>query len=127
MVTSVNNHVAQECNQWIETLRIDRSLLTDQRTNLQSLVAANKIPHEELPIIDHFDNQFDIQLTNVNHLKHAIKEHLRSLEVTSLNQLSAPHFTVHESLSDQFQGLSSTIEKLNKEFLDFYQTRSVKK
>lgn len=126
MVTSVNNPVALECHQWIESLRNDRSLLTEQRSSLQSLVAAHKIPHDELPMVDHFDNQFDIQLTNVNHLKHAIKEHLHTLEVTTADQLSAPHFTVHESLSDQFIALSSTIDKLKLEFSDFYQSLSDK-
>jgi hypothetical protein len=122
MVTSVNNHVDQECQEWIEVLRNDRSLLIEQQATLQSMVASNKIPHDQLPSVDHFENQFDIQLTNVNHLKHAIKEHLHTLEVTPSTQLSAPHFTVHESLSDQFQGLSSTIDKLKLEFSNFYHT-----
>jgi hypothetical protein len=119
MVTTAINHVAHECQQWIEVLRTERSLLLDQRTSLQSLVAANKIPQNDLSNVDHFDNQFDIQLANVNHLKHAIKEHLQTLELTPSVQLSAPHFTVHESLSDQFHGLSSKIEKLKEAFTAF--------
>jgi hypothetical protein len=119
MVTSVNNHVAQECQQWIEVLRNDRSLLIEQQAALQSMVASNKIPHDQLPSVDHFENQFDIQLANVNHLKHAIKEHLHTLETTPSVHLSAPHFTIHESLSDQVLLLSSTIEKLKLEFANF--------
>jgi hypothetical protein len=125
MVISSNSHVAQDCHQWIEILRTDRNLLTDQQASLQSLVASNKIPHEELPIVDHFENQFDIQLNNLNHLKHAIKEHLHTLEMTPSSQLSAPHLTVHESLSDQFEGIVSRIEKLKEEFTAFRHALSV--
>lgn len=121
MVTSVNSHIGQDCQQWIETLRADRSLLTDQRNSLQVLLANGQIPHDELPAVDHFENQFEIQLTNVNHLKHAVKEHLHTIGSTSLEQLSAPHLTVHESLSDQFLGLTSTIDRLKTEFSAFYQ------
>lgn len=125
MVISVNNRIGQDCQEWIDLLRADRSLLTDQRSSLQALLAEGKIPHDDLPAVDHFENQFEIQLTNVNHLKHAIKEHQHSLESTPPDQLSAPHLTVHESLSDQFKGLSSTIDKLKLEFSSFYTTMSV--
>ncbi len=120
MVTALNSHIGQDCQQWIETLRADRSLLTDQRNSLQTLLANGQIPHDELPVVDHFENQFEIQLTNVNHLKHAVKEHLHTIGSTSLEQLSAPHLTVHESLSDQFLGLTSTIDRLKTEFSAFY-------
>lgn len=126
MVISVNNRIGQDCQEWIDLLRADRSLLTDQRSSLQALLAEGKIPHDDMPTVDHFENQLEIQLTNINHLKHAIKEHLHSLESTPPDQLSAPHLTVHESLSDQVQGLLSTIDKLKQEFSVFYQSKSVR-
>ena len=119
MVTSVNTRVGQDCKEWIDALRTNRSQLTEQRNSLMSLVANRQISHDALPVVDHFENQFDIQLSNVNQLKHAIKEHLHTLESTPSQQLSAPHFTVHESLSDQFQGLSATIEKLSQAYAEF--------
>ena len=124
MVISVNNQIGQDCQEWIETLRTERGLLIDQRSSLQGLVASGQIPHEDLPAVDHFENQFEIQLTNVNHLKHAIKEHLHVIESTPASQLSAPHLTVQESLSDQVQGLLSAIDKLKEEFLTFYHSKS---
>jgi hypothetical protein len=124
MVISVNNRIGLDCQEWIDALRADRNLLTNQRDSLQALLANGQIPHDDLPAVDHFENQFEIQLSNINHLKHSIKEHLHSLETTPPEQLSAPHLTVHESLSDQFSGLSTTIEELKREFSIFYQRLS---
>ncbi len=119
MVISVNHSIGQDCQHWIDALRAERGLLTGHRSHLQELVEKGSIPHAELPAVDHFDNQFEIQLSNVNHLKHAIKDHIHSVKTTPAGQLSAPHLIVYESLSDQFLALSAAIERLMQEFTDF--------
>ena len=119
MVTSVNNRIGKDCQGWIDTLRADRILLNKHRSDLQELVEKGHIPHDDMPAVDHFDNQIEIQLTNINHLKHDIKDHLLGLEMTPSEQLSAPHLIVHENLSDRFRGLSVTIGLLKQEFSEF--------
>lgn len=119
MVSSVENKIGQECQEWISALRTDRSALAAQREHLQALISEAKVSHDKLPAVDHFENQFEIQLTNINHLKHAMKEHLHVLETTPPEHLSAPHLTIHESLSDQYQILLGSISQLRQEFNDF--------
>ena len=120
MVQTDPTQYIRECASWRETLRNYRSELTQYREKLQDVVS-QQIPRTELPNIEHYDNQFEIQLRNINQLKHAIKEHERaSLLTTALNLTRGESLiTTHENLQDQYTSLESTLQELKKEFSGF--------
>jgi hypothetical protein len=120
MVQTDPTQYTRECASWRENLRNYRSELTQYREKLQEVVS-RQIPRNELPNIEHYDNQFEIQLRNINQLKHSIKEHERAaLFTTTLNLTKGESLTTtHESLLDRYVSLQHTIQELKKEFSGF--------
>jgi acyl transferase domain-containing protein len=121
MVQTEISQLGMEARQWVEKLRQDRSELNAFRQSLQDLMGY-RINRESMPQVEHYDNQFDIQLSNINHLKHAVKEHERQLvwEETHPDTLSDGQIhTAHEELADRFGSLSHTISELKSEFESF--------
>jgi predicted nucleic acid-binding Zn-ribbon protein len=121
MVQTDLSQLNRECNTWKENLRNYRSELSGYRHKLQEVVSPS-ISKNALPQVEHYNNQFDIQLTNINHLKHAIKEHekqasweLNQPENTAQEQI----WSAHESLLDQYQTLEGTLNELKQEFSSF--------
>jgi hypothetical protein len=75
-----------------------------------------------MPQIEHYDNQFDIQLNNISQLKHEIKDHERNaaweLGRTSGN-VNDTTWAQHEALLDRYEILNHTISELKEEFKTF--------
>jgi hypothetical protein len=121
MVQTDLTQLNRECSSWIECLRNHRSDITGYRLKLQEVVS-QPINKAALPQVEHYDNQFDIQLKNINHLKHAIKEH-EKLAAWDLNRTSGPSneslWAAHEDLHDQYESLDHTISDLKQEFNSF--------
>lgn len=121
MVQTDLSQLNRECNTWKENLRNYRSELSGCRHKLQEAVH-HSISKTVLPQVEHYDNQFDIQLTNISHLKHAIKEH-EKMAGWEKGQPEAPVqellWSTHESLHDQYQQLESTLNDLKVEFNSF--------
>ena len=121
MVQTDLSQLNRECNTWKENLRNYRSELSGYRHKLQEAVSQS-ISKAALPQVEHYDNQFDIQLANINHLKHAIKEH-EKLAGWEVNPSDAPAqeliWSTHESLHDQYQNLEGTLTELKQEFNSF--------
>ena len=111
MVQTDLSQLNRECNTWKENLRNYRSELSGYRHKLQEAVSQS-ISKAALPQVEHYDNQFDIQLANINHLKHAIKEHEKC-------RLGTRIWPTHESLHDQYQNLEGTLTELKQEFNSF--------
>lgn len=88
MVQTENSQLGMEARQWVEKLRQDRSELNAFHQRLQDLMGY-RINRESMPQVEHYDNQFDIRLSNINHLKHPVKDHERQLvwEETHLDSL----------------------------------------
>jgi chromosome segregation ATPase len=121
MVQTDLSQLNRECNTWKENLRNYRSELSGCRHKLQEAVN-HSISKTALPQVEHYDNQFDIQLTNISHLKHAIKEH-EKLASWENGQPEAPMqeliWSTHESLHEQYQNLETTLNDLKLEFNSF--------
>ncbi len=121
MVQTDLSQLNRECNTWKENLRNYRSELSGYRHKLQEVVN-HPISKTALPQVEHYDNQFDIQLTNISHLKHAIKEH-EKMASWEKGQPEPPMqellWTTHESLHDQYQNLETTLNDLKHEFNSF--------
>ena len=122
MVQTDLSQLSRECNSWKETLRSYRSEFSDFRHQLQEMVSKDSIQKSALPQVEHYSNQFDIQLANINHLKHAIKEH-EKMATWDKNgtspEVSEVLWSTHENLHDQYTSLEHTLSGLKQEFQAF--------
>ena len=91
MVQTDPTQYARECASWRENLRNYRSELSSYREKLQDVVS-QQVPRNELPNIEHYNNQFEIQLTNINKEIEAIAlaigvDHHKSSDAVDLSGL----------------------------------------
>jgi predicted nucleic acid-binding Zn-ribbon protein len=121
MVQTDLTQLNRECNSWRENLKGHRTDLTNFRVKLQETVT-RPLNRADMPQVEHYDNQIDIQLNNISQLKHEIKDHERNaaweLGRTSGN-VSDITWTQHESLLDRYEILEHTIGELKEEFKTF--------
>jgi len=121
MVTVDISQLSGECNTWRDSLRSCREDLNQLKKQLQQTAAQN-LSKDQLHDVEHYHNQFHIQLINVHDLKQAIKAHDRRVQFeTAANkgQLAEDTIAEHERLFEEFQSLDSTIKNLREEFGDF--------
>ena len=121
MVTVDISQLSGECNTWRDSLRSCRDNLNQLKKQLQQTAAQN-LTRDQLHDVEHYHNQFHIQLINVHDLKQSIKSHDRRVQFeTSANsgQLAEDTIAEHERLFEEFQSLDSTIKNLREQFGDF--------
>jgi len=121
MVTVDISQLSGECNTWRDSLRSCRDDLNQLKKQLQQTAAQN-LTRDQLHDVEHYHNQFHIQLINVHDLKQSIKSHDRRVQFeTAANggQLTEDTIAEHERLFEEFQSLDSTIKNLREEFGDF--------
>ena len=110
-----------ECNTWREGLRQLRDEFSQDKVQLQQ-VASQTLSKDQLREVEHFHNQFHIQLINIRDLKQAVKAHERTLtfEMSSADgQLREETVADHENLYDQYQRLDHRLKDLREEFNQF--------
>ena len=121
MVTVDISQLSGECNTWRDSLRSCREDLNNFKKQLQQTASRN-LSRDQLHDVEHYHNQFHIQLINVHDLKQSIKTHDRRVQFeTSANsgQISEETIAEHERLFEDFQSLDSTIKNLREEFDGF--------
>ena len=121
MVQTEISQLGMESRAWIEHLRRERTEVGGLRERLQSVVEG-AVERDSLPQVEHYENQIDIQLSNINHLKHSIKEHEKQLawEESHPDSRSEQQIqTAHEELGERFASLNVTIAGLKTEFESF--------
>ena len=121
MVTVDISQLSGECNTWRDSLRSCREDLNQLKKQLQQTAAQN-LSKDQLHDVEHYHNQFHIQLINVHDLKQSIKSHDRRVQFeTSANsgQIAEDTIAEHERLFEEFQSLDSTIKNLREEFGEF--------
>lgn len=124
MVQTEVSQLSAECQEWLQILRNYREELQTSKKSLQE-ICRKSLPKDQLPEVDHFDNQFHIQLINIHDLKHSIKTHERRIEVeTSISDVSDDTYTVHEELLNEFLGLENTLQELRNDYKNFISTIS---
>jgi hypothetical protein len=106
---------------WTNELKIHRSLLAEFQLDLQK--AVDERPGSvDMPQVEHYQNQLDIQLNNISHLKHEIQE-FEKLTDWDMNQhkgeVTDRTLAKHDSLADRFESLCHTIKELEAEFSHF--------
>jgi hypothetical protein len=121
MVTVDISQLSGECNTWRDSLRSCRDDLNQLKKQLQQTAAQN-LTRDQLHDVEHYHNQFHIQLINVHDLKQSIKSHDRRVQfeiAANSGQLAVDTIAEHERLFEEFQSLDSTIKNLREEFGDF--------
>ena len=121
MVTVDISQLSGECNTWRDSLRSCREDLNQFKKQLQAS-ASHPLSKDQLHDVEHYHNQFHIQLINVHDLKQSIKAHDRRVQFeTAANggQITEETIAEHERLFDEFQSLDSTIKNLRDQFGDF--------
>ncbi len=66
--------------------------------------------------VEHFQNQFYIQLTNIHDLKLTIKQHERKVQLETAGE---EVYAAHENLLSDFLSLENTLQELREDFKNF--------
>lgn len=103
-----------ECDQWRNQLRQAKEDINQLRSELYK-AAAGKTDRDYLKEVEHYHNQFHIQLINVHDLKHAIKHHIADAE----HHPNFGHKIPHHNLELQVKQLLEDIEHLKNDFHRF--------
>lgn len=115
MVTTTDHQaLLTECSQWRENLRRYREDLTGLRNQLY-MVAAGKTNPDYLKEVEHYHNQFHIQLINIHDLKHSIRHHIREAE----HHPNFGHKIPHHNVELQYQSLTADLDRLKNNFKNF--------
>lgn len=121
MVTTESTQLTAECNDWRTALRSNRDQLTQCNKKLQE-IASKLTDKKVLQDVEHFQNQFHIQLINIHDLRHAIKDHEKfaSWEMNRNDGIfSDATWAEHEELHDKYNFLTHTIQQLQTDFNNF--------
>lgn len=109
MVTTDIPQFKEECNTWREILRSHREEFTRMKNELQQ-AAAHITSKDALKDVEHYENQFDIQLSNIHDLKQSIK----SLNKTPFNQPVSDNIPISEVLSSSYEKLATEYHHLRQ-------------
>src|SRR5215218_7987949 len=125
MVQTDVSQLTTECNEWLQILRNYREEFQNSKKSLQE-ICGKSLSKNQLLEVEHFDNQFHIQLINIHDLKHSIKTHERKIEIDASSGENIPEgiYTEHEELLDQFLSLENTLQELRNEFKNFINATS---
>jgi len=125
MVQTDVSQLSTECQDWRQILRNYREEFHTSKKALEE-ICRKKLSKDQLQDIEHFDNQFHIQLINIHDLKQFIKAHERKIgiETSPGESISEETYTEHEHLLDQFLSLENTLQELRNEFKNFISATS---
>jgi|SRR5215203_1890838 len=124
MVQTDVSQLTTECNEWLQILRNYREEFQNSKKSLQE-ICGKSLSKNQLLDVEHFDNQFHIQLINIHDLKHSIKIHERRIEHESASgEIAEQNYTLHEELLNEFLSLENTLQELRNEFKTFISASS---
>lgn len=120
MVLTDISQLSSECAEWRQILRNYREELQDYKKALQDS-CRKTLSKDQLFEVEHFDNQFHIQLINIHDLKQSIKTHERKIQIETSGGSNASDatFAYHEDLLDQFLLQENTLQQLREDFKNF--------
>jgi len=103
-----------EAKNWVDHLVPYVESINELKTKLYKW-AAGKSDRDELMQIEHFHNQFHIQLINLHDLKHAIRHHMKEVKLSTV----VNHTEQHQQLEEQYNFLVKDLDNLKTEFTKF--------
>ena len=116
MVQTDISQNAAECADWRQALRVYREAFSNDKKDLESLCRSG-LSKDQLLQVEHFQNQFHIQLINIHDLKQTIKAHERRLLLQDAP--SDALLAQHEELFATFSSIEATLQDLRNEFARF--------
>ncbi len=119
--------VLEEISQLIEDCNSKRDALTVHRDKINTLqkqllkFAAQSLPKDDLTDLEHYQNQFHIQLINIHDLRHDLKAYQQRVKVESHfdDGVSAETMKKHQDLAGQYNTLEGLLTNLENDFSDF--------
>ena len=125
MVLTDVSQLSAECQEWRQILRNYREEFNDCKKALQE-ICRKTLSKDQLREVEHFDNQFHIQLINIHDLKQSVKLHERKIQFETSNgkEASEATFAYHEELLDRFLMLENTLQQLREDFKNFINATS---
>jgi uncharacterized protein YukE len=121
MVTTDIAQLTEECNTWRAKMRQYREEFTNLKNQLRQ-IALRVTNHDQLQDVEHYENQFHIQLINIHDLKHSIKVHDFKTTATQAGNDGKINHTVlaeHQHLYSEYQRLQHLLEDLKDRFTQF--------
>jgi len=121
MVTTDISQLTEECNTWRQQMRNYREEIMHLKNQLRQ-IALKVTSHDQLRDVDHYENQFHIQLINIHDLKHSIKVHdYKTMVAKTENNGKINHTTLaeHEHLFTEYRRLQSLLDELKDRFNQF--------
>lgn len=109
-----HKEIIDECKSWYSTLASYRNKLNVLKTELY-FFAPGKTDKNTLLGIEHFHNQFHLQLINIHDLKHEIKHHVNEAELHP----SFGHRIPHHNIKDKLDMLLKDLDELEVDFHTF--------
>jgi hypothetical protein len=119
MVQTDISQLTTECTDWRQILRNYREEFQDFKKLLQE-TCRQSLTKDQMHEVEHYQNQFHIQLINIHDLKQQIKSHERQIQFTTTGENSNEElYAYHEQLLDQFLILENTLQELRNQFKGF--------
>lgn len=103
-----------EANTWIGNLVTYVAAINEMKSKFYKW-AAGKTNHDVLIQIEHFHNQFHIQLINLHDIKHSIRLHMQEVKLNT----DTDHSGKHQHLEEQYNFLIKDLDHLKAEFTAF--------
>jgi hypothetical protein len=103
-----------EAKQWIEHLATYGESINEMKGKFYKW-AAGKTDHDVLVQIEHFHNQFHIQLINLHDLKHSMRQYMKQLNLIP----ELDYSMLHQKLDDQYKFLIHELDQLKADFKAF--------
>jgi len=115
MITETQHRsLVDECREWYDLLGTYRQRINSLKNELYRF-APGKTDEDTRLGIEHFHNQFHIQLINIHDLKHEIKQHIAAAERHPAFGHRVPHYYIKNKLDL----LISDLDSLEEEFYRF--------
>ncbi len=119
MVQTEISQLSAECQEWLQILRNYREEFQLSKKTLQD-TCKKSLSKDQLIQVEHFDNQFHIQLINIHDLKHSIKTHERKIDLeSSAGDVTEESYRIHEGLLNEFLALENSLQELRSDFSHF--------
>ena len=120
MVQTDISQLSTECNNWRESLRNYKEQFNQSKHRLQEFTK-HPLNGDALEEVEHFHNQFHIQLINIHDLKQEIKTHDRKLsfEIAANGHAAESTLAEHEHLYEEYVSLEHMLQELNSGFDNF--------
>jgi D-ribose pyranose/furanose isomerase RbsD len=118
MVQTDVSQLSAECQEWRQILRNYREEFQLAKKSLEE-ICKKTLSKKHMLDLDHFDNQFHIQLINIHDLKHVIKNHESVIRGDRADTFTEAVYEDHERLLERFLRLENTFQELRIDFRNF--------